>query len=184
MAITNKLEDNVLIELLRYKKESAIELIYRQYWKELYVYAFALCANSDLTEDLLQETFLNLWKYREQLHINDTITGYLKTMVKNLYLKWANKTGVSIAYTEDEMKIMQNQYYEENTYEKKISYNDLNEKIQVAIAKMPKQMKEIFILRKEHGLSYRHISEKINIKESTVKKQLYYAMKIIKKHII
>ena len=171
-------EDAVLIKLLWKNKDEAISLIYRQYWKDLFLYIFSLTKNKSLTEDILQETFLNLWKYKDSVQITDSILAYLKSSSRNYYYKWLKKNNRTAAGVEDAEDLPA----KEDTGAK-IEFDETQAKINFIIKKMPLQMKDVFLLRKESGLSYKQIGEKMNIAEGTVKKQLYYALKLIKKYI-
>lgn len=56
---------------------------YRKYCKEIYLYLLAMCRSPDLTEDLLQETFL-----RALISLPDTAASpraWLYTVARNLY---------------------------------------------------------------------------------------------------
>ncbi|MNI91450.1 RNA polymerase sigma factor [compost metagenome] len=48
------------------------------------------------------------------------------------------------------------------------------------IAKLPAKMREVFELSRLEDLSHREIAERLNISESTVKKQVQNALKILK----
>ncbi|MFT4204791.1 MAG: sigma-70 family RNA polymerase sigma factor [Chitinophagaceae bacterium] len=183
MDSNNKMDDDVLIGLLGKNKDEALELIYRRDWKELYVYIFSFTHNKNLTEDIIQETFLQLWKYKDSIQINDSIVGYLKTSAKNNYLRWVRQNQKRPIVEQNEMQDNAIETSEENIYMKNLAYREMQMRINKTIRKMPEQMQNVFVLRKERGLSYKQISKIMDIAEGTVKKQLYYAMKLLKRYI-
>lgn len=58
--------------------------IYALYKKELYIYIYSLCKSRELSEDILQETFLKALLCLPAKHSN--IRAWLYTVARNLYL--------------------------------------------------------------------------------------------------
>lgn len=179
--MSKDLNEHILIELLSHDPDRAIELTYQQYWKELYLYIFSLTRNKSLTEDLLQETFLNLWKYKGSIQIKESIIAYLKTSARNIYIRYSKNTTLNRTIEMDEHTGNVHDIFDQNDYIKKINYTETEDKIRQTVNTMPQQMQHVFLLRKENDLSYKEIGAKMNITEGTVKKQLYYALKLLKK---
>ncbi|HEY0298263.1 MAG TPA: sigma-70 family RNA polymerase sigma factor [Arachidicoccus sp.] len=171
-----------LLLMLSNDEEGALEIIYRTYWKELYAYAFSFIANTVIVEDILQETFLYVWKKRKQIHIEESILGYLKISVRNNCFRHIKAGKVFTELNE----------HEGSEYSLAISYLNAEDgvvlketqyRINNILGHLPKKMKTVFLLRKEEGLSYKEIGNILHITEETVKKQLYKAKKLITKYI-
>ncbi len=54
--------ENHIVELLQERNEKAISLLYEHYGDTLYGVAFKVVRNSDLAEDVVQESFIKIWK--------------------------------------------------------------------------------------------------------------------------
>jgi len=176
------LNEHILLELLYNDPDNAVELIYRRYWKELYVYIFAFTHNKSFTEDILQETFFNLWKYKNTIHVKDTIIGYLKTSARNIYIRAAKSNTQNATVEIDPDNGVSSQLSDENDYLKKVDYNETEKRLKKVVDIMPKQMQNIFLLRKDEELSHEEIGQRLHIAKGTVKKQLYYALKLLRKN--
>ncbi|WP_243732219.1 sigma factor-like helix-turn-helix DNA-binding protein [Pedobacter duraquae] len=59
----------------------------------------------------------------------------------------------------------------------------LKEIIDREIDALPPRMKQVFILSRRQHLSHKEIAELMNTTEQTVKKQMVYALKILRKRL-
>lgn len=62
---------------------------YRQYRSEIYLYLYSLCKNRELTEDLLQETFLKAILSLQNNHVN--VRAWLYMVARNLFFNYIKK---------------------------------------------------------------------------------------------
>ena len=58
--------DTALIISLQNGSEESFKEIYHGYHMKLYLYFFKKTGSADLSQDLIQETFIKLWRYRPQ----------------------------------------------------------------------------------------------------------------------
>ena len=63
--------------------------LYNKHCRELYLYIYSLCKNREVTEDLVQETFLKAMLSLSESHGN--VRAWLYTVARNLYLNFAKK---------------------------------------------------------------------------------------------
>ena len=59
---------------------------YRQYRSEIYLYLYSLCKSRELTEDLLQETFLKAILSLQNNHAN--VRAWLYMVARNLFFNY------------------------------------------------------------------------------------------------
>ena len=152
-----------------------MEKLYIKYHRELYLYAFSLCKNYHLAEDLTNDTF-----FKAYLSIDDTsyIKYWLFRVCKNLYLDYLKKNReycseniINLTLKNDETpldKIIEAE-------EKKHLYNQ--------VINLKKSYKEILILYYFCGFSIKDISRSRNITESAAKTMLFRARKKLKKEM-
>lgn len=152
-----------------------MEKLYIKYHRELYLYAFSLCKNYHLAEDLTNDTF-----FKAYLSIDDAsyIKYWLFRVCKNLYLDYLKKNReycseniINLALKNDETpldKIIEAE-------EKKHLYNK--------VINLKKSYKEILILYYFCGFSIKDISRSKNITESAAKTMLFRARKKLKKEM-
>lgn len=63
---------------------NTIEQLFKQYYKVLKMYSFRITLDEELSEDVVQDVFFELWQKRETLILRDeTIKAYLFKAVFN-----------------------------------------------------------------------------------------------------
>ena len=67
-----------------------IASFYRQYRSKIYLYLYSLCKSRELTEDLLQKTFLKAKLSIQNNHVN--VRAWLYMVARNLYFNYITKT--------------------------------------------------------------------------------------------
>ena len=73
--------DQDLTALLKDGVEAAFDEIYDRYWKKLYNEAYKRLGHAELSEEVVQDVFVDLWKNIEQRDIQ-TLYPYLLTAVR------------------------------------------------------------------------------------------------------
>ncbi len=168
--------DNALLEAFRAGDKKAFSKIYEGYYASLCRYAFSLTRDLSQAEDLVQDTFLNVWNNHEKLKLKDSIKSYLYRCVYNLFIDRYRAKKRHIAMLEDlRLSVAVEAESERHIYDEK-HINILKR----LIDDLPEKRKEIFILNKIQGYKYKEIAEQLNISERTVESQLRKALISIK----
>ena len=168
--------DLELILLINQEEEQAFTEIYNRYWEKMASYAVRLTKSEEEAADIVQEIFVSLWNRRTTLTVKSTLGAYLIRSTRNLCLRYIERN----INTSDFLDKMTEQAVDNSlNIEESISLKELQDNIDLGIAKLPKKMREVYLLSRDEQLSYREIAEKLNIAEGTVKKQVSNALKII-----
>ncbi|MFD2581542.1 RNA polymerase sigma factor [Pedobacter vanadiisoli] len=168
--------DLELILLINQEEEQAFTEIYNRYWEKMVSYAVRLTKSEEEAADIVQEIFVSIWNRRTTLVVKTTLGAYLIRSTRNLCLRYIERN----IHTGDFLdKITEQAVDNSLNIEESISLKELQENIDLGIAKLPKKMREVYLLSRDEQLSYREIAEKLNIAEGTVKKQVSNALKII-----
>ena len=80
--------DKELLTLLANGEESAIDIIFRQYYSFLCRSVHRIIPDTQITEDLAQDVFYGLWKKRDSLKITTSLSAYLKRAALNKSLNY------------------------------------------------------------------------------------------------
>jgi RNA polymerase sigma-19 factor, ECF subfamily len=173
----NNISDNGLSLPIGLNDKAEFENIYKFYWPKLYIYAFNILREREICEDIIQEVFVDLWRRRKDIQVSD-LNSYLYRSVKNQVLnhfrnsKYKNQLLMKF-------NIISAKYNFDELYEK----TELNNQISNLVSKLPDQRRLIFQLNKQECLSYKEISEKLNLSLQTVKNQISTALKAIRKSL-
>lgn len=149
--------------------------LYIKYYRELYLYAFSLCKNHHLAQDLTSDTF-----FKAYLSIDDVsyFKYWLFRVCKNLYLDFLKHNR---EYSSD--NIIKNTLSNNETPLDKIIESEKNKCLYNLIINLNESYKEILILYYFCGFSLKEISESKNTTEGAAKTMLFRARKILKKEM-
>ena len=152
-----------------------MEKIYIKYYKELYLYAFSLCKDYHLAQDLTSETFFKA--YLSLKHVS-YIKYWLFRVCKNLYFDYLKSdreysTGSILENTLSTNKIPLDKVIE--TEEEKYFYN--------VILNLNESYKEILILYYFCDFSLREISKTRDTTEGATKTMLFRDRVKLKKEL-
>ena len=177
------MNDEELIELCREGEESAFEELIKKYHAPIYNYIYNFTGDKQLTEDIVQETFIkminNILKYKR---IRGTkFSTWLFTIARNTlndeYRKM--KTRRTVSLEEAELSIESKDFVET-----RVIQNDTMDSINQAINSLKKEEKSAIYLRYYMDLSYKDIADILKSTQNRVKWQLHDALIKIRKIIV
>lgn len=160
--------------------ESAFTLIYGHYSEKVYRLAFKFLKDKELSEEIVQETFISLWLNKEKLDAEGNLWVYLFVIAKRLSLNSLRQLCKSTDLTE---KLLSYISEEQNSTEEEVFVRDLERYAEKIIEKLPRQQKLVFKLSRIDGLSYKEIAEQHNISPNTVKNHMVEALKTLRTHL-
>lgn len=174
----NKDED--LLLRIRKGDEVAFELVFYRYKGKLYDFIRRSLPASEDAESMVQEIFVKLWSNREQLDATKSLNAFIYIMARNEIYGNLRKLLVRRRYLE-ELSFSINQSSE--TTEQELEYNELKSVVSQLINSMPEKRREIFVLSRNEGLSYKEIASQLSISENTVDSQIRKALAYLKENL-
>lgn len=157
-------------------KNDKIEELYIKYYRELYLYAFSLCKNYHLAQDLTSDTFFKAYLSLDRNV--DYFKYWIFRVCKNLYYDYLRKNKEESPFIGIEDK--------QPTYETpldKIIESEEKRRIYNLIIHLKESYKEILILYYYCGFSIKDISKSKNITENAAKTLLFRARNKLKKEM-
>jgi len=162
---------------LKNSDQAAFRELYDIYGKRLYNFTYRFLKSKEQSEEMVQESFLNLWINREKLKEEYPIGPYLFTIGRRLTLNSMKKTAASKEGLE---RLWASITELHNEAEEQVILNSLQEFAASALNNLPPQQQLVFRLSREEGLSYEQIAERLQISRNTVKNHLVAALKNLK----
>ncbi len=171
------IDDKALLKHIRSGDPVAFERLFNRYWEPLFAAAMHRLQSRDLSEDILQELFVDLWEKRDDIQIRTNVQGYLFTALKNRVLNKIKSESVREKY--EQMVI---DYYELNELatDHKFRLKIIREEIQKETDKLPDRCRQVFELSRKQQLSHKEIGKKLNISTKTVENHIRLALKKIR----
>jgi RNA polymerase sigma-70 factor (ECF subfamily) len=183
MTATVDVDEKKLLERLRAGDEAALESLVRKYYGGLMSFLSHLLGSSDAAEDVLQVLWLRLWERRESLDIHGSLRVYLFRGAKNLAIdtlrreKLEQRIGHQLVnaetvshHTDDVATIFER--------------DELALAIADAINALPARCREVFILSRDGGMSYKEIAETLGVSVNTVNTQITRAGAAIRRAVL
>lgn len=172
------LSDTDLITLIKKGDKKAFDALFRKYYPILCYYGKQFLDIEDAKE-CVQDTMLWLWDNRENLEINSSLSNYLCTIVRNRALNNIHREQIKIK--------VETSFFNENTalnYSTDLcQLNELTTLIKDAIISLPESYRKTFILHRFKGLTYKEISENLEISPKTVDYRIQQALKILRNRL-
>jgi RNA polymerase sigma-70 factor (family 1) len=167
------IEDDLVVRLSQ-GDEAAFATVYETYSRRLYYFAYRFLKNKEQSEEIVSESFLNLWVNKEKLDASYPIGPYLYTIARRLTLNVLRNIATSKA-AQEKLWLLFNEAHNET--EEAVFVADLERFSEESIIKLPKQQQQVFRLSRREGLSYDEIADKLDISRNTVKNHLVQALK-------
>lgn len=150
------------------------------YSDQLIYYVQRAAKSPFIAEDIVHDTFLKVWQYRDQLDASKPIRPYLFVVAKRTllnYLKRARHEGQIFS------EIKKYALEEDLSTQHLLEYNESKKLINEAIDSLTGQVKKTFICCRVEGMSYKQAAELLQITESTVNKHMSKALHLIREYL-
>ncbi|WP_293740436.1 RNA polymerase sigma-70 factor [uncultured Parabacteroides sp.] len=167
---------------------AALEALFKRFYKPLRAYAFRFVNDKDLSEDIVQDVFFELWQRRESIRFEDAaVKSYLFRAVYTHSLNALNKKLDNVYTLEParEPDILDHYVtsYMQNS-EQSLLLKELEDEIMSYINTLPPQCHKIFLLSRSYGLKNREIADQLGISIKAVEKQISKALYGLKEHLV
>ena len=168
-----------LVIRLRAGDDSCFKEIYDMYHFKVFCFVKKYTAQLADSEDVTQNVFIHLWKYRAKLDPNVELEAILFKSSKQEISKWYKKQN-RIFSVENEQLIKELDY----VYEVDDDINSKLEKIEYLLNKIPAKRRKIFNLHRFEDLSYKEIAIEMNMSPSAVANQISKTLQFLKKNSV
>lgn len=169
--------DQELLDCLKSGDQQAFAEIYNRYWKVMYFHALKMLGDEDDAKDLVQELFAALWTKGANIPFNSNLSGYLYITARNKIINLIQQKKVRRDYLS-----ALTAFAEEtgNGTVEQIDEKELLLIVEKEIQNLPVKMRQVFELSRKQFLSHKEIATQLEISDKTVKKQIGYAIRMIK----
>lgn len=167
--------DSDLRARIRRGDHAAFEELFRAHYDGLVRFANRLIVAPMEAEEVVQDVMLNVWLRREQLESDENLKTYLFRATRNRALNHLRRRRL------------------ENLFRKSLPVDEpaapppagddasaTEAAIRAAVDALPDRCREVFVLSREHKLSYSAIAETMGISVKTVETQMGRALKALR----
>lgn len=178
-------DENEIIELFNRRDEKAISLAASRYGRYCTAVAMNILGNAQDAEECLNDTFLKAWENIPPAK-PDNLPGYLAKITKNIALNRYRST-----HAEKRGSGSVDSVYEElsecvpdkNSIERSYEHKELIEAINMFLAKLAADKRDMFVLRYWYCMSVSEIAARVGISENRAAVELFRIRKKLIKHL-
>jgi RNA polymerase sigma-70 factor (ECF subfamily) len=170
-----------------------LAILFERYHVMLYNFFLRLTGNRSISEDLVQDVFIRILKYRSSYKGQDKFIIWLYRIARNTHIDHLRKRKdeVSLGEQWDEVpsqelsppkKVEQAQEWDEVPSQElsppeKVEQAQEIVRLGLALAKLPLKKREVLILSRFQNLKYKEIAELLGCQIGTVKANIHRATK-------
>jgi RNA polymerase sigma factor (sigma-70 family) len=170
------LRDEELMLQLQSGRENAFDIIVNRYQTRLYNFLIRYTKNHEDTEDLIQETFLRVYRSRNSYEPIARFSTWLFTIAGNLMRTQHKKNSRMPVWSLDDDEQDANytiQLPSDISTPEQVTHSEMTlALIHKAFSGMPQEYSELLNLREMRELSYEEIAEAVNLPMGTVKSRI------------
>jgi RNA polymerase sigma factor (sigma-70 family) len=169
----NLYADNRLMEDVKDGKVEKMAILFEKHHVPLFNFFIRLTGNRSISEDLVQEVFMRMLKYRATYQGRSKFTLWMYKIARNAHIDFLRKKKSELPLYE--------QWSEPITSEaspsEKLEGGQEVQLLRQALAQLPLKKREVLILSRYQNLKYKEIAELMDCHIGTVKAHVHRAIK-------
>ncbi|MFA5140610.1 MAG: sigma-70 family RNA polymerase sigma factor [Elusimicrobiota bacterium] len=166
---------------LRSGDPEAVRLIMKRFQRPLLSFLCNMTGDYASAEDLLQEVLVRVWRHRERYQAQERFSGWLFTIARRLALDHLEKAGRRRTIPLEEEGLEERVPEPDAVPDRALEGADLRRRIEEAIAALPEEQREVFLLREYGGLQFSEIARMTGAPLGTALARMRYAVLRLRK---
>ena len=162
-------------------KEKAFKELLDLYQERLYWHIRKLVVTHENADDVLQNTFLRIYKSLAKFKQNSSLHTWMYKIAYNESLRFLEKKKKKHYISTDDISDKYLNSLEEDAY---FDGDEIQLKLQQVLSQLPERERQIFQMKYYDDLKFREISDILEIKEGTIKSSYYNSARYIEKKMI
>ena len=184
--------DEELFARYRRGDARAFEELYRRYRRPVYGFIYRFVSDPETAAELHQEVFLKVIRGAADFEERSKFSTWLYRITRNLCVdrlrRMSHRKTVSLDQPgdpdgRDDRSLSERVEDPSGDVERQVVHGRLREALARAVAGLPEEQREVFLLREVSGLSYKEISEVVGCPENTAKSRMRYALERLRQSL-
>lgn len=166
-------EDEQIMRAVRAGEVGRLETLFDRHHRALYHYFLHLTGNRAVSEDLVQEVFFRILKYRRSYQDGAAFRGWMFQIGRNVYLDHIGKQKAEVAMPEGHEDFASG----EPSPDRRAQTKQETALLRRALAAMPAEKREVIVMSRFLELKYEDIAVALQCEVGTVKVRVYRALR-------
>lgn len=185
--MNNKCSDQELIDRYLAGDKNCMEVLIHRYKKKVYTYILITVKNQSVADDLFQDTFIKVIAslkngiYKDKGKFGSWIIRIAHNITIDYFRLEKNRNIYS--QTDENIDIFNSSAFSDSTIEDKIVDYQIESDIRDIIELLPKEQKEIVLLRHYGNMSFKEIADSTGVSINTALGRMRYALINLRKII-
>ncbi len=152
-------------------------LLYERYKKPLFGFFFGMNKDQDLSEDLIQNTFFRIMKYRHLFRGDGEFKTWMFHIARNVRIDHFKKAKIK---DRDSIENWDNKLGHSENRSELFEQEETQQMLSMAMEMLPAEKREVLLLSKYEERKYKDIGEILGCSEGAVKVKVFRALQDLK----
>ncbi len=174
------LEDHVLVKQFIAGDQNSIEILVNRHKKRVYTYILLIVKNSQLAEDIFQDTFIKVIKSLRKGKYQDKgkFVSWVLRIAHNLVIDYYRKQKYQNTVSNDDTDydLLNSKSLAEDNIEDVLVHNQIMQHVRVLVDHLPDDQRNVVYLRHYCGLSFKEIADQTGVSINTALGRMRYAL--------
>ncbi|AUC14211.1 hypothetical protein BTO06_03195 [Tenacibaculum sp. SZ-18] len=153
-------------------ESQTLGLLYERYKKRLFGFFYQMCKDANLSEDLVQNVFIRVLKYKHTYNEESNFLSWLFRIARNVYYDQFKVNSNNRTTDLDEV----NNLFIVGNVESDIEKNEKVSLLKEAMNQLPAKKKELIVLSKLKELKYKELGEIVGCSEGNARTRVHRAL--------
>ncbi len=178
--------DGELLERWRRGEAGAMDRLVDRHAGSVYAFAMRFLGDAALAEDVTQEVWLRVLRRGAGFDGRSSFTTWLFAITRNACIdhrRRATRRREAGAEPATAPEVLEGVAHPGPPVIERVARRELSALVERAVAALPDEQREVFLLRERTALSFREIAEALELPRDTVKSRMRYALGHVRRFI-
>jgi RNA polymerase sigma-70 factor (ECF subfamily) len=160
--------------------KTSFKALFEEYFDSIRLYIFFKIAEKEVSDDMAQDVFMVVWEKRETIKLQN-VKSLLYKIAAGLVIDYYRKSDVRADFTK---WVRVNDIGSAISPQEQAEYEETMQFYENALNCMPEGQREVFMMSREEQLSYKEISQRLDISVKAVEKRMSGALKVLNEKML
>lgn len=172
--------EKTLLKRFREGDQDAFTVIFKTYYKDMVLFAMNFTREAEISEEIVQDTFVRFWDERGTITIDHSLKSWLLRCVQNRCIDWIRHKKIRQKYQDEISITLETFEYNTDNY---VINSELEDILKIALGKLPPEVYEAYCLSRYKGLKYKDIAAKQKVSARTVEVRIGKALTLLREEL-
>lgn len=174
------MSDQDIVTALQNSDTEALRKVYDRYHRQLFRYILYRIGNSAKAEDLLQDVYVRLWKYRNNI-THENFPAYLYSIASSLLNNKVRRRNIELEY----IQLKRESLSDETDIDILEVSDDMNKQklklLEECINTLPEMQRTTLLMNRSEGLTYEEIATYLELSQKAIEKRISKAYELLRR---